>query len=146
MIDFVLSLPIVLGALVFMVLTFAAGIAAYLISHRLIVRFQAEDQEDLKDATSSLFRVVGILLSLFLTLTFAEVVFELNTIETAIEKEAMAISDIHNDLRRFGVEETRDLRTLLVEYTQAIIEDDWPALANDRLPSTVGRIATRFPT
>ena len=31
------------------------------------------------------------------------------------------------------MERTQGIRTTLVEYTQAVIDDDWPALANDKL-------------
>jgi len=77
--------------------------------------------------------VIGILVSLFLSLTFADVVLELNQIEAAIEREAVMIVDIHRDLSRYDSDRARKAQALLVEYTQAVIEHDWPALANDGL-------------
>ena len=133
MINVLLSLPTILGLLVFVGLIAIIGLAAYLLSYKLISRYPPEEIHEIRDATSGLFRVVGILVSLFLSLTFAEVVVELNAIEIAIEGEAVAIADIHQDLRRFGVEETRDIRALVIDYTQAVIDDDWPALADGRL-------------
>ena len=141
MIDALLSLPTPLGALAGVLFTTAVGMAAYLASYALSARFQTED---LKEAINSLFRVVGILLSLFLSLTLGEVMFELKGIETAIQRESLAIADIHNDLFRFGDEETRDIRALLVEYTEAIIEDDWPALAHDRLGERAGTLLNQL--
>jgi hypothetical protein len=78
-------------------------------------------------------RVVGWLFTLLLSLTFTDVVGQLAVIETAVQSEAAAISDTHHNLRRCGLEETRAIQTLLVDYTQAVIDEDWPALADDRL-------------
>jgi hypothetical protein len=80
-----------------------------------------------------MFRVIGILVSLMLSLAFAEVVVDLRAINNAIERESVAISDVFSDIQQFGTGETREFQTLLIDYTQAVIDDDWPALANDRL-------------
>ena len=66
---------------------------------------------------------------LLLSLTFTEVVGELSVTENVIAREAVTIQDAHHNLRRFGQEETRDIQVLLCDYTQAVIDDDWPALA-----------------
>jgi hypothetical protein len=137
MIDTVLSLPTSVAAPIVIFLTTTIGVSIYLASYRLFAKHQTAETAE---ATNSLFRVVGILLSLFLSLTFADVILEMNAIETAIEKEAVSLLDIHNDLRRFGDEETRDIQRVLVAYTRAILEDDWPALANDSLGERAGAL------
>ena len=89
--------------------------------------------EDLKDSTNSLFRVTGMLVGLMLSLAFAEVVVQLRAIENAIEREAVAVSDIFFDLERFCGPEARSAQSLLIDYAQAVVDDDWPALADDKL-------------
>ena len=74
---------------------------------------------------------IGILVSLFLSLTFADVVLELNQIEASVEREAVLIEDMYGDLSRFDSDRARRSKTLLVDYTQAVISHDWTALAND---------------
>lgn len=74
-----------------------------------------------------------MLVSLMLALTFSEVIIEQRTIRNAIQRETVAISDIYEVLKLFDVERTREIRTNLVDYSQAVIDDDWPALADDRL-------------
>ena len=130
MIEFLLSLSTWLGITVSMALATAAGLLVYGISNKLIARYE---NVELKDPTSSLFRVVGMLVSLMLSLAFAEVVLQQRAVENAVDREAIAIGDTFMDLRRFGVEKTRESQTILLDYTQVVIDDDWPALANDKL-------------
>jgi hypothetical protein len=134
MIDSLLSLPTVLGGLIFIALTTAIGMTVYYITFRLHAQRQNEAAlKEIKDATGNLFRVVGWLFTLLLSITFTDVVTELGVTETAIQSEAAAIEDARHDLRRFGFEETGEIHSLLIDYTQAVIDHDWSALSNDQL-------------
>ncbi len=112
-------------------LTAAAGLTVYFVSYKLIAR--TLNYEAVKDTASNLFRFAGVLVGLFLSLTFADVVIDLNAIESASDREAWALADIYHDLQHFGVKETRSIQALLKNYTQAVIEEDWPALEDDQL-------------
>ena len=134
MIDTLLSLPTVPGGLIFIALTTAIGMTVYYVIFRLHARRQSEAAlKEVKDATSNLFRVVGWLFTLLLSLTFTDVVTELGVTETAIQSEALAIEDARHDLRRFGLEQTGEIRSLLIDYTQAVIDHDWSALSDNQL-------------
>jgi hypothetical protein len=137
MIEFLLSLSDWVGSVVVMVGAVVMGLVVYIVSYKLISKYQSDD---LKDPTSSLFRVVGMLVSLMLSLAFAEVVVDLRKIESAVEREAVAISDTFEGLQWFGVERTREIQTIVIDYTQAVIDDDWPALANDKLGERAGAL------
>jgi len=137
MIEFLLSVPTWIGITVSMVLATATGLLVYGISYKLVSRYQSGD---LKDPASSMFRVIGMLVSLMLSLAFAEVVVELRAVENAIEREAVAIADTFKDLQRFDVERTQESQALVLDYTQAVIDDDWPALANDELGDHAGAL------
>ncbi len=137
MIEFLLSASTLVGIISSMVLATLTGLVAYVISYKLIFKYQSSD---LKDPTGNLFRVVGMLVALMLSLAFADVVVDLRAIENAIEREAVAITDIFNSLERFDDEGTREIRTILIDYTQAVIDDEWPALSNDKLAERTGAL------
>ena len=130
MIDFMLSLSTWVGSLFAMLFSTVCGLVVYLVSYKLIPKYSSDE---LKDPTSNLFRLVGLLVGLMLSLAFAEVVVELRAIENSIKREAVAVSDVYKDLQLYDVEETQEIRSLLISYTQSVIENDWPSLANDIL-------------
>jgi hypothetical protein len=103
MIEALLSLSTLPGCLVFTAFTTAVGIAIYYATFRLNAnRHSDEALKEIKDATENLFRVAGWLFTLLLSLTFTDVVGELSVTENAIESEAVAIEDVHHNLRRFA--------------------------------------------
>jgi len=130
MIEQLLHLPVVPGAILLMGITMATGVTIYVLSSRLFVNSRSKDT---RRAADYLFRATGILVSLFLSLTFADVVLELNQIETSIEREAVMIEDIYRDLGRYESNRARKAQILLEDYVNAVIDHDWPALANDSL-------------
>ena len=130
-----LSLANFFGFLVIIGITTGMGLTVYFVSYKLIKGYPTQE---MKDVANNLFRVVGVLVSLFLSLTFADVMVDLNTIESAIERQAIGLLNVYYDLQRFGVEETRSLQVLLRDYAQTVIEEDWPALADDRLSKRGG--------
>lgn len=128
MVKFVLSMPGWSGVVIAMALTTACGLLVYGIAYKLIRSYQSYE---LKDPISSLFRLVGILVSLMLSLAFSEVIAERKAIRHAVDREAVAISDILMVLQLYDREGTREIQKILIDYTQALIDDDWPAMASD---------------
>jgi hypothetical protein len=130
MIEFVGSLPTWAGGLLSMLLMTASGLLVYLVSCRLFSKYSSDD---LKEPVGHLFRVVGVLVSLMLSLAFAEVILDMRTVEQAIERETVAISDIFTVLGLFDTPSARRVQETLVEYTRSVSSDDWSALENDKL-------------
>jgi hypothetical protein len=130
MIELILSLPDFLGGFVMMFFCTATGLTAYLLSSKFIVKYQTSD---LKDPGGGLFRVVGMLVSLMLSLSFGQVVVEWRNIQNAIKGEVVAITDVSTELQQLQTVQAKKLHSLLVKYTEAVIYDDWPELAHDRL-------------
>ena len=141
MIEFILSLPPLIGCAIAMVSTTLLGLVVYVISYKFNEKYK---KFDLKDPITSLTRMVGILVSLLLSLTFGEVITEWQAIENAIDREAVAISDTYINLKYFDFEATREIRAVLIDYTQAIIDDDWPAMANDQLGQRASALKRQF--
>ncbi len=135
MLDFLLSLPTWFGCGLTMVSTALLGLVVYVVFYKLITKYKSED---LKAPSSSLFSVVGLLLSLMLSLAFGEVIVELVGIRNTVEREVTAISDTYRNLKLFDIETTHEIQTILLDYTQAVIDDDWPALAKDKLGQRAG--------
>ena len=84
MVDFILSLSTWAGCIVVMGFTVVTGFVVYISSYKLISK---QKREDMKDSTTNLFRVVGMLVSLMLALAFSEVIIETRTIRKAIQSE-----------------------------------------------------------
>jgi len=141
MTEFLLSQPTLIGSIVSIVLATVAGLSVYGISYKLISKYQGDD---LRDPTNNLFRLVGMIVALMLSLSFPEVITKLRAVENGIEREGVVLLDTFENLRRFDIEITREARTTLVNYTQAIIDDDWPALENDRLGQRTGDLARQI--
>ena len=124
-----------------MVFTTVLGLVVYLSSYKLIDNHK---NVNLKDPINSLFRLVGILVSLMLSLSFGEVIAGWQVIKNAIDREAAAISDTYTNLKYFDPEGTREIRAILIEYAQAIIDDDWPAMAKDQLGQRTSALKREF--
>ena len=137
MVDFIVSLPTWLGCAVAMVIMTGIGFVVYLVFAKFFSRYQSYD---LKDPINNVFRVVGLLVGLVLALSFSEVISDLKTIRRAIAQEAVAISDIFNGLKAYDIDKTVETRVLLVDYSKAVINDEWLTLADDNLSQRVDAI------
>ena len=141
MIEFILSLPTWVGCAFAMISTTVLGLSVYVVSYKLI---EKSKNVDLKEPINNLFRLVGILVSLMLSLAFGEVIEGWFAIKNAIDREAVAISDTYINLKYFDSEGTREIRAILIEYTQAVIDDDWPAMAKDQLGQRTTELRRQF--
>ncbi|MFX0199297.1 MAG: hypothetical protein ACFFCW_24500 [Candidatus Hodarchaeota archaeon] len=141
MIEFFISLPTWAGCALSMLFVTVSGLVVYFVSHKLIKKYP---KDELKDPIGSLFRVIGILVSLMLSLAFAEIVVGIRTVENAIQRETVAIADTFNGLQRFDRNGTRQIRKVLADYARAVAEDDWPALAKDRLGDRTSTLKRQF--
>ncbi len=85
-----------------MVSTTLLGLVVYAISYKFNEKYK---KVELKDPITSLFRMVGILVSLMLSLAFGEVITEWQAIKNAINQESVAISDTYINLKYYDSEE-----------------------------------------
>jgi hypothetical protein len=124
-----------------MVFTTVLGLAVYIISYKLIEKSKTVR---LIEPINNLFRLVAIIVSLMLSLSFGEVVAEWKAIKNAINQESVAISDTYINLKYYDSEATREIRAIVIDYAQAVIDDDWPAMANDRLGQRASALKRQF--
>jgi len=141
MIEFLLALPTWIGCGLTMVFTTVLSLLVYIISNKLIGKSK---NADLKEPINNLFRLVGIIVSLMLSLAFGEVIAGWHAIKNAIDREAAAISDTYTNLKYLDAKGTKEIRAVLVEYTQAVIDDEWPAMARDQLGQRTSELKRQF--
>ena len=141
MYEFILSLPAWIGCGFVMVSTTVLSLVVYVVSYKLLAKFKNVYH---KEPVNNLFRMVGILVSLMLSLSFGETIHAWKGIKNSIDFEAAAISDTYVNLKYYDSEGTREIRTLLIEYTQAVIDDDWSAMAKDRLGQRTSALKRQF--
>jgi len=141
MMEFIISLPTWLGCGFAMVITTVLGLVVYVISYKLI---EKSKNVQLKEPINNLFRLVGILVSLMLSLSFGEEIAEWKAVKNSIDREAVAISDTYINLKYFDSEGTREIRAILIEYLQAVIDDDWLAMANNQLGQRTSALKRQF--
>jgi hypothetical protein len=141
MFDELIAMPLWLGALLTMLLTTGTGLLVWVLAYRFISRHKSSD---VADPVASLFRVIGILVSLMLSIAFTEVIVSLRAVEKAIEREVVAITDTFSGLRRFDEAATRSVRGALIEYIRAVADDEWAALGDDHLGERTSALMEDF--
>jgi hypothetical protein len=104
------------------------GFISYLLGYRLFGR-TADGKT--KEVATLLFRSVGILLGLMLSMNFASVRTEFVKIQDSVELEAKEIGELASDFKRFGGDNAVKLRSKLLAYVKVVIDDEWPRLAKD---------------
>jgi len=124
-----------------MVFTTVLGLAVYIISYKLIEKSKTVR---LIEPINNLFRLVAIIVSLMLSLSFGEVIAEWKAIKNSIDREAVAISDTYINLKYFDSDGTREIRAILIEYAKAVIDDDWPSMAMDQLGQRTSALKKQF--
>ena len=126
MISSLLSLPLFLGLIIFIVAFVMIGLLAYGITRRIIKNGITDDNREI---ANQLLRVSGALLALLLSLTFADVRSELVKLRDSIDLEAAQIVDMYSDLETYGDERSTLIQQKLIHYTRALIEKEWEQLS-----------------
>jgi len=104
------------------------GSISYLLGYRIFGR-TADGKT--KEVATLLFRAVGILLGLMLSMNFANVRTEFVKIQDSVELEAKEIGELASDFKRFGSVDAAKLHSKLLTYVRVVIEDEWPRLAKN---------------
>jgi hypothetical protein len=95
MIYWLTSLPVILGATLSAGVAIIVGLTAYYVARIAVGRKANEESREL---ASNMFRIIATLLSLLLSLTFADVRVEIGMVRSSVETEAGQLADIYKDL------------------------------------------------
>ena len=134
MIFWLTSLPVILGATISAGVAVIIGLTAYYVAHIAVGRKANKENREL---ASGMFRIIATLLSLLLSLTFADVRVEIGMVRSSVETEAGQLADIYKDLNAFDSVEARAVRVQLLDYVDAVIEDEWQALQQGEVSEPV---------
>lgn len=126
MINTLLGINLIVSIPIFVLGIVLTGFIPYLLGYRLFGRTADEKARGL---ARLLFRAVGILLGLILSITFANLRAEYVKIQASVELEAKEITELASDFKRFGSDAAAELRAELLEYVEVVINDEWPRLA-----------------
>lgn len=126
---------IILVGLLFVLGTILMAWVVYF-TMRWIVGGQFESETETL-AGSVIFRV-SALHGLILALVFAQELVDYNQLQSNLVREATAIADIYNDIRRYDTEAERTVQSALSDYVRTVVNEEWDLLANDQALSARG--------
>ena len=134
LVHWLLGLPIVAGGTIFAVAGVATGLTTY-----AGVRFAVGRQAVFENSNLALhlFRVVGTLLVLLLSLTFADVRIETGAIRNSVDTEAGLLGDVLKYLDAFDTPDSDAIIILILDYIDAVVEDEWEALQHGGIDTGV---------
>jgi hypothetical protein len=135
--QWLIGLPPVVGGTIFAVAAVVTGLGIYG-GARLVVGKRAVLENN--NLALQLFRVIGTLLGLLLSLTFADVRIETGAIRNSVEVEAGLLGDTFKNLDVFDSAEAEAISAQLVEYIDAVIEKEWPALQRGEIAEDVAEL------
>ena len=124
-IQWLVGLPPVIGGTIFAAVAVATGLGAYA-GARLVVGKRTFFENS--NLALQLFRVVGTLLVLLLSLTFADVRIETVAIRNSVDTEAELLGNTFKNLDSFDSAEAHAIEAQILEYIDAVIENEWEAL------------------
>ena len=133
----IISLPFLIGIAIAIAVMIATGLGSY----ELIRRFPADESDDSAIRVSDhIRRVVGILLGLMLSTVFAFSSGQSLKVQDSVEVEAAQLGDLHHDLSRVEAEDSDAVGELISEYLEAVVREEWPALATGQPSDTTNRM------
>ena len=133
-IQWIMGLPAVGGGTIFAAAAVVTGLGAYA-GARIVVGKRAVFENS--NLALQLFRVIGTLLVLLLSLTFADVRIETGAIRNSVDVEAGLLGDTFRNLDAFGTAEAEAISAQLLEYIDAVIENEWAALRRGEIAEDV---------
>ena len=125
MFEFLLNISLGVGLLIFVPISVSFGLSIYLIFHYII---KSKLRKNHQNMGRMLFRVAASLLSLILSLTFANQRVNYFKLKSSLETEASLLFDIKVDLDLFDTKEAYEIQTKLKDYVFFIAEDGWKSL------------------
>ncbi len=121
--------------LLFVLGTILIAWAVYFTMRRIVGDRFENETETL--AGSVIFRV-SALHGLILALVFAQELVDYNQLQTNLVREATAIADIYNDIRRYDTEAQATVQSALSDYVRTVVDEEWTSLADRQSLSARG--------
>jgi hypothetical protein len=132
MIEYLINHSLTQGLGVFIVTTILFSLIIYLFSNYLI---KGKIKKKHETVGRTLFRVAASLLSLLLSITFANQRVSYFQIKNSMVAEASVMVDLKMDLDLFDTKEALDIQPKILKYVLFISEDGWKSLHEDPFKS-----------
>ena len=137
MINAFIGLPTVVGGMLAATAALLIGMGTYFGARRVV---GSDISQDVRQLGTNLFMVIATLVSLMLSLTFADLRLEIGEVRSSAESEAALIGDLSNDLKRFDSDAAMTLHAQLVVYVTAVAEEEWQSLALGEFNARVAQL------
>ncbi|EUB96200.1 Protein of unknown function DUF4239 [Rhizobium sp. CF080] len=122
--DFLSSLATGVG---FVVATVALVLASYFLARKLL--HPGVEGDRTWDVASNVAVRVATLHGLILGLVYAQELDDYKGVRATLTDEAIAISDVYNDARRYGGPITLPVQEQLATYLKVVVDEEWDSLA-----------------
>jgi hypothetical protein len=123
--------------IVFVTGAIAIVLGTYFLARRILPA-GADDDRTHDVAGSVAFRIAA-LHGLILGLVYAQELGDYKDVRTALTEEAVAISDLYNDIRRYGGAEVTPVQDGLKRYIAVVVDEEWEMLGCRRAPGRSGK-------
>ena len=137
MINAFIGLPTLVGAILAAAAALLVGMGTYFGARRVI---GTDVSQEVRQLGINMFMVIATLVSLMLSLTFADLRLEIGEVRRSAESEAALIGDLSSDLKRFDTDAAMALHAQLAEYVVAVAEEEWQSLARGELDKEVDQM------
>ncbi|GGE03558.1 hypothetical protein GCM10011390_23090 [Aureimonas endophytica] len=131
--DFVISLAI---GIVFTTVSIALVLGVYFASRAAFGSPQEGDRTH--EAAINVATGIAALHGLILALVYAQELDDYKGIRSDLSKEAIAISDVFNDMRRYGGSDVAAVQQGLADYIATVVDGEWASLGRGEGLSTRG--------
>jgi hypothetical protein len=132
--QWLMELPALVGGTLFAAATVVSGLGVYAGARFAVGKRAVSENNNL---ALQLFRVVATLLVLLLSMTFADVRIETGSIRNSVDVETGLIGDTFKNLDAFDSAEAERIKAQLLEYVDAVIDDEWEALKRGEIAENV---------
>jgi hypothetical protein len=134
-----------LAAALIVIAAAAISAAGFRLALRLRPRFRDEEHTDVK---SVYFSMVGVLYAILLAFVVVVAWEQFNAAKEATHTEATRLSNLLRDAGAFPPADRQQVRVAIVDYVEAVVEDEYDAMAegrpSERATTAYERIWTEF--
>lgn len=130
MLGWLVALPPIVGALLSGSVALVMGFSVYLVAHARLGKRASERSADL---AINMFRILATLLSLLLSLTFADVSEGVGKVRQAVELETAELGNVLRNLEAFDSDGAQAVSDKLLTYIEFVVGREWQALSEGDL-------------
>ena len=122
--DFLVSL---INGMAFVLGATGLVLGVYFLTRRILAPGQEGDRTH--DVAGNVAVRIATMHALILSLVYAQELDDYKGVRSLLFEEAAAISDVYNDIRRYGGPVVDPVQRILSQYVVVVVQEEWPRLA-----------------